>query len=82
MVVFELPIAMPAWAAAAAAAPLWHSPRGKLFWLLSPINSFPSSSNSGLLKFDFLATRQLVGWRQDNGNGSNQESKFDFLATP
>jgi len=23
----------------------------------------------------------IVGWRQDNGNGSNQESKFDFLAT-
>jgi len=23
----------------------------------------------------------LVGWRQDNGNRSNQESKFDFLAT-
>jgi len=22
-----------------------------------------------------------VGWRQDNGNRSNQESKFDFLAT-
>jgi len=22
------------------------------------------------------------GWRQDNGNRSNQESKFDFLATP
>jgi len=22
-----------------------------------------------------------VGWRQDNGNWSNQESKFDFLAT-
>jgi len=22
-----------------------------------------------------------LGWRQDNGNGSNQESKFDFLAT-
>jgi len=32
------------------------------------------------IKFDFLATRQL-GWRQDNGNKSNQESKFDFLAT-
>jgi len=24
---------------------------------------------------------RLVEWRQDNGNGSNQESKFDFLAT-
>jgi len=23
----------------------------------------------------------LLGWRQDNGNRSNQESKFDFLAT-
>jgi len=23
----------------------------------------------------------MVGWRQDNGNRSNQESKFDFLAT-
>jgi len=23
----------------------------------------------------------LVGWRQDNRNRSNQESKFDFLAT-
>jgi len=22
-----------------------------------------------------------IGWRQDNGNRSNQESKFDFLAT-
>jgi hypothetical protein len=22
-----------------------------------------------------------VGWRQDNGNRSNQEAKFDFLAT-
>jgi len=22
-----------------------------------------------------------LGWRQDNGNWSNQESKFDFLAT-
>jgi len=22
-----------------------------------------------------------LGWRQDNGNRSNQESKFDFLAT-
>jgi len=22
-----------------------------------------------------------VGWRQDNGNRSNQKSKFDFLAT-
>jgi len=22
-----------------------------------------------------------VGWRQDNGNGSNQESRIDFLAT-
>jgi len=32
-------------------------------------------------KFDFLATRQRLGWRQDNGNKSNQESKFDFLAT-
>jgi len=28
-----------------------------------------------------LATRQQLGWRQDNGNRSNQESKFDFLAT-
>jgi len=26
-------------------------------------------------------TGGLVGWRQDNGNRSNQESKFDFLAT-
>jgi len=25
--------------------------------------------------------RGMVGWRQDNGNRSNQESKFDFLAT-
>jgi len=24
---------------------------------------------------------QMVGWRQDNRNRSNQESKFDFLAT-
>jgi len=24
---------------------------------------------------------RLVGWRQDNGNRSNQKSKFDFLAT-
>jgi len=23
----------------------------------------------------------MVGWRQDNGNRSNQESKIDFLAT-
>jgi len=23
----------------------------------------------------------ILGWRQDNGNRSNQESKFDFLAT-
>jgi len=23
----------------------------------------------------------FLGWRQDNGNRSNQESKFDFLAT-
>jgi len=23
----------------------------------------------------------VVGWRQDNGNRSNQESKFDFLTT-
>jgi len=23
----------------------------------------------------------LLGWRQDNENRSNQESKFDFLAT-
>jgi len=22
-----------------------------------------------------------IGWHQDNGNRSNQESKFDFLAT-
>jgi len=34
----------------------------------------------GPIKFDFLATRRL-GWCQDNGNGSSQESKFDFLAT-
>jgi len=32
---------------------------------------------SGIKKFDFLATR----WCQDNRNRSNQESKFDFLAT-
>jgi hypothetical protein len=37
-------------------------------------------------QFDFLATPQVepspqVGWRPDNGNRSNQESKFDFLAT-
>jgi len=25
--------------------------------------------------------RQSLGWRQDNGNRSNEESKFDFLAT-
>jgi len=24
---------------------------------------------------------QYLGWRQDNGNRTNQESKFDFLAT-
>jgi len=24
---------------------------------------------------------RVVGWREDNGNRSNQESKFDFLAT-
>jgi len=24
---------------------------------------------------------ETLGWRQDNGNKSNQESKFDFLAT-
>jgi len=31
--------------------------------------------------FVCLFVRLLVGWRQDNGNRSNQESKFDFLAT-
>jgi len=37
---------------------------------------------------DFPATHKCLvkideglGWRQDNGNRTNQESKFDFLAT-
>jgi len=30
---------------------------------------------------DLVVFPSLVGWRQDNGNRSNQESKFDFLAT-
>jgi len=29
----------------------------------------------------FVKIDEGLGWRQDNGNGSNQESKFDFLAT-
>jgi len=28
-----------------------------------------------------LSGSKEVGWRQDNGNRSNQESKIDFLAT-
>jgi len=24
---------------------------------------------------------EKIGWRQDNGNRTNQKSKFDFLAT-
>jgi len=28
-----------------------------------------------------LYTTPELGWRQDNGNRSNQESKFDFVAT-
>jgi len=34
--------------------------------------------------FDFFDSILLIpglGWRQDNGNWSNQESKFDFVAT-
>jgi len=29
----------------------------------------------------WFGLNRWVGWRQDNGNRSNQESKFDFLAT-
>jgi len=35
------------------------------------------SSCQGIAMMDLL----LLRWRQDNGNRSNQESKFDFLAT-
>jgi len=32
-------------------------------------------------QFLFFVVPRQFGWRQDNGNRSNQESKFDFLAT-
>jgi len=34
-----------------------------------------------MLVVSFVLWHQGLGWRQDNGNRSNQESKFDFLAT-
>jgi len=55
-------------AAAAAEEERWHSDRGKNVHSVGPAR-----------KCTFLA--RVVGWRQDNGNRSNQESKFDFLAT-
>jgi len=33
-----------------------------------------------VLRADYFPS-PILGWCQDNGNGSNQESKFDFLAT-
>jgi len=35
----------------------------------------------GRFLFFFVVPRQFLGWRQNNGNRSNQESEFDFLAT-
>jgi len=35
-----------------------------------------------LFGFSDFRPGKSLGWRQDNGNRSNQESKFDFLATP
>jgi len=45
----------------------------------------PDSTESfmfnSLLQVTNLGTSKMVGWPQDNGNGSNQKSKFDFLST-
>jgi len=38
-------------------------------------------SPTGVILDDYAIPEEELGWRQDNGNRSNQKSKFDFLAT-
>jgi len=46
-----------------------------------PQTTVLANQNEGTLFNGNFARGYALGWRQDNGNRSNQESKFDFLAT-
>jgi len=49
-----------------------------IFWPLSQTNN--QIYGLPIIQLGVFDTKSL-GWRQDNGNRTNQESKFDFLAT-
>jgi len=44
-------------------------------------NGAEKKSNATGGKKNEIPSWEWLGWRQDNGNRSNQKSKFDFLAT-
>jgi len=54
-------------------------------WQKAPMREyyFPSSpwGTVYVAMENIISLTPRVGWRQDNRNGPNQESKFDFLAT-
>jgi len=56
-----------------------HSPRSTRCAEAAPPS--PQQTTTAAANAAFSSSSSSLGWRQDNGNRSNQESKFDFLAT-